>query len=272
MLENLHDLPFAPSAQIHGTPRHTVAQSMGLTPEDPLDEDELDVQIRRELNYYPFHSGACLTISFNPGRVKEALRTRALMQSDNEEDDDEFSSEYDDPIYNFSAPDPSRNLYHNPHAYDSDDDVAISDNDEDPQPSHPASIFSHVNGNGIPLSPRRSSNFASNRTRLSHRQHPSFLRTQPPISAVPVHLQHSHGTRAATASATAASNASPPPRRLFFSSFRNGKWPSSEAVVRMQSGDRTPVEGGPDSIVTAFNMAGGFASRREEADTVMAAG
>ncbi|KAF8324582.1 histone deacetylase complex, catalytic component RPD3 [Cantharellus anzutake] len=50
VLENLRDLPFAPSVQTHETPRHTAAQSMGLTPDDPLDEDELDIRIRRMLN------------------------------------------------------------------------------------------------------------------------------------------------------------------------------------------------------------------------------
>ena len=244
---------------------------MGLTPEDPLDEDELDVQIRREPSRLS-HSRTHLTIPFDPGRVKEALRTRVLTQSDNEEDDDEFSSEYDDPIYYFSAPGPSRNLYHNPHSYDSDDDVVISDNDDDAQPSHPASTFSHTNGGGMPLFPHRPSNFIPNRTRAPHRRHPSFLRNQPPISAIPVHPQHSHGTRAATASATAASNASPPPRRLFFPSLVNAKGLNySEAVLRSQSGDGTPVEEGPDSIVTIFNVGNTFASRRE-GETVMAAG
>jgi hypothetical protein len=47
VLEALRDLPFAPSVGSHAVPRKTVAQEIGLTRDNGVEEDELDVQIRR---------------------------------------------------------------------------------------------------------------------------------------------------------------------------------------------------------------------------------
>jgi len=171
VLEALRDLPFAPSVGSHAVPRNTVAQEIGLTRDNDLEEDELDVQIRR--------------------RVHEALRSREAVSYEEDEGEAD-SSESEEPPYTLAGS--SRNMYQTTYQDESDEDVDISSDDDQEQ-----SGFQH--SNAPPNLSRRPSAIHRGRGRPPQHSQQQYHGTRAAVAATrapspPKRLFFSHGASA----------------------------------------------------------------------------
>ena len=120
-MEQLRDLPFAPSVQSHGVPRKTVAQEIGLAQDEDDGDEELDNQIRRRCHIL-LHKPDLIIVS--PGRVQLMIHA---------EDVDESAEES---IGNRGGW--KKNIYHSAHRYsDSDQEMVTSDDDDHTHPPKP---------------------------------------------------------------------------------------------------------------------------------------